>query len=754
MKLVLARLQNNSCSFFLRRILLVLCCLLLLRHTLTQIAQSNSEQDIIRIGVEDSGWPFSFKDQDGETKGFIVDLLEYLEEDKNWRIVRVEGTSRELGAQLKSGELDIHFPYVNRDRDDVFIVNEPIVIAWGGVFVNQDNDIDSPFHLKGLRVAVIKDDYFGEKFRELTQKLGLETDFITANGTRSAMQLVANGTADAVAIEEIAGSYYAREFDLKDTRMQYAHTTGHFAVSKKRGLTFAVQISEALKDFKNNNRTQYLDLVNKWYGDLTKPPLPAWVEVSLTYGTGALILLTLLLYILTRELNQKKNEIRVREENEAQLEYRSTHDELTDLPNRRGLLSEINRCINEQGASRRKFYVLFLDIDNFKRINDSKGHIFGDELLVLVAQRLKAQIAECHTLSRFGGDEFVVIVKGRNDNSLHQTLTTIITAINNAFLDSFQIKDSNIYVTATIGFSIFPDHGNNATELLRKADIALYSGKTSGKNTRIFYSADIENNFNKTIRAENFLRESLRDGLVKIHYQPLVDLASKKIIGTEALFRCDHPGLSGVSVEELISIAEMTGLISEIGQFVLVSACKQLSSWLNEGMELDYISVNVSVEQIIRGNLVELVKSALSTTDMQADFLTLEVTEAVLAKDFNETRTTLQQLRDIGVNLSLDDFGTGYSSLALLKSMPFTTLKLDRSFLQGIPSEAADRSVAETIVGLADAFCMTTVAEGIETQQQVDYLLKIGCSTGQGYLFGKPVDASQFALDYGRGVKK
>jgi|GEM_PF-5422425 len=744
----LARLRNNSCSFFSRRILLVLCCLLLLGDTLPSIAQSNSEQDIIRIGVEDSGWPFSFRAQDGETKGFVVDLLEYLEEGKNWRIVRVEGTARELSAQLKSGELDIHFPFANRDRDDVVIVPEPVIVAWGGVFVTQDNDIDSPFHLKGLRVAVIEDDYFGEKFRELTQKLGLETDFITANGTRAAMQLVADRKADAVAIEEIAGSYYAREFDLKGTQIQYAHTTGHFAVSKKRGITFAVQMSEALKDFKNNNRTQYLDLVNKWYGDLTKPPLPVWVEVSLTYGIGALIVLTLLLYILTRELNQKKNEIRVREENEAQLEYRSTHDELTDLPNRRGLLSEINRCINEQGASGRKFYVLFLDIDNFKRINDSKGHIFGDVLLVLVAQRLKFQIAECHTLSRFGGDEFVVIVKGRNDNSLHQTLTTIITAINNVFLDSFQIKDSNIYLTATIGFSLFPDHGNNATELLRKADIALYSGKASGTNTRTFYSADIENKFDKTIRAENFLRESLRDGFVKVHYQPLVDLASKKIIGTEALFRCDHPGLPGVSVEELISIAEMTGLISEIGQFVLVSACKQLRSWLNEGMELDYISVNVSVEQIIRGNLVELVKSALSTTDMQADFLTLEVTEAVLAKDFNETRTTLQQLRDIGVNLSLDDFGTGYSSLALMKSMPFTTLKLDRSFLQGIPSEAADRSVAATIVGLADAFCMTTVAEGIETQRQVDYLLNIGCSTGQGYLFGKPVDANQFALDY------
>ncbi len=727
--------NHQSSSLFWAKVLL-----LLLSSTFAFLSEANNSIKEVRMGTEKEGWPFSFKDTDGLYKGFGIDLLEYIGKEQGWKFEKVTGTFQELHPQLNSADIDILFPFSNDLQNESILINEPFIIAWGGFFAQQSEQINSVFHINGFRVAIIKNDFFGKKIQELTDQLELNLTILLAEDIDTAFQLVKDGKADAAAVEENAGSFLATDYNLKKIGVNYGYTTGHFSVSKKIGKEFAQKLHTTLVNLRRDKNSYYYVLLEKWYGKLITIPTPPWVSTFIINVSIILFLLSVFTALLIYQLRQKSNEIENRKKIESELEHRAFHDDLTNLSNRRLLLQNILSTIESHDDNKKKLFVLFFDVDNFKRVNDTKGHVFGDQLLQSIGARLSTFFSNGYTLARFGGDEFVILA----DEKLGHNITESINNIGQVFFDPFKIDNMELYVTVCIGISTYPDNGQNATELIKNADTALYYGKASGKNTCTFYNSLLHEKDNEKLALEYSLRKSVDEGLCVPFYQPLVNLEDGKIIGAEALFRCFHPDSKNSNTELLISIAEETGLIVDIGKLMLLSACKQFKIWQDEGFNLQYISVNVSLEQIYRTDVLQMVNDVLDEVGLDPAYLVLEVTEAVFMKDPEQALSIFQKLRDTGVRLALDDFGTGYSSLSYIKSLPFSIIKLDQIFTKGLPDNMADVALIETIISLGRFFNMKILAEGVETQKQAEILKEMDCLLAQGYFFGKPASANDF----------
>ena len=427
-------------------------------------------------------------------------------------------------------------------------------------------------------------------------------------------------------------------------------------------------------------------------------------------------------------------------ETQEQLDFLAHHDPLTELPNRLLLNDRMQHAIDRASRTNTGVAVIFLDLDRFKVINDSMGHPAGDELLLEVSQRLHNTLREVDTISRQGGDEFILLLEDFVNtssvlSSAHKVLQT--------FGEPFHVAGRELIITASLGISIYPDDGRDAMELIRNADAAMYRAKEYGGNQFWFYTEDITRQAEKRVDMEQALRDALAHGELELYYQPQIDLTRNRIIGVEALLRWDRPGNGLILPGDFIPLAEETGLITPIGEWVLYSACRQMQHWLRDGLELQRIAINISPIQIRRSNLAALVKDALRTTGLAPEFLELEVTEAVFMHDTEDTGETFAHLDTIGVQLALDDFGTGFSSLSYLKNFRFDRLKIDRSFIRGVLDKSSDQSIASSIITLGHSLGMDVVAEGVENQEQLQWLRERGCDEGQGYLFSRPVNASE-----------
>ncbi len=427
-------------------------------------------------------------------------------------------------------------------------------------------------------------------------------------------------------------------------------------------------------------------------------------------------------------------------ETQEKLDFLAHHDPLTELPNRLLLNDRMQHAIDRASRMQTGIAVMFLDLDRFKVINDSMGHPAGDELLLEVSLRLHQTLREVDTISRQGGDEFILLLEDFVDTS---SVLSSARKILQAFADPFHVAGRELIVTASLGISIYPEDGNNTTELIRNADAAMYRAKEYGGNQFWFYTEDITRQAEKRVDMEQALRDALAHGELELYYQPQVDLAQNRIIGVEALIRWDRPGTGFVLPGDFIPLAEETGLIIPIGEWVLYSACRQMQRWLHDGLELQRMAINISPVQISRSNLPELIEDALRTTGLAPKHLELEVTEAVFMHDTDNTGKIFAQLDRIGVQLALDDFGTGFSSLSYLKNFRFDRLKIDRSFISGVLNKASDQSIANSIITLGHSLGMEVLAEGIETREQLQWLQERSCNEGQGYLFCRPVDASE-----------
>ncbi len=420
-----------------------------------------------------------------------------------------------------------------------------------------------------------------------------------------------------------------------------------------------------------------------------------------------------------------------------ELDYLAHHDPLTTLPNRLLFSERIEQALQRD---KQRGALLLIDLDHFKIINESLGHNTGDQLLKLIGERLGGCFDKQLTLARLGGDEFGLLSNNcANAEQASQLAQRLLDSLTQPFL----IAGDTLFIGASIGISLFPEDGNSVEQLLRNADSALFRAKGSGRQTFSFYSQDMTTLARQRVKLEAELRQALEHNQLRVYYQPIHRLDDARMVGAEALVRWQHPERGLVPPGEFIPMAEDSGLIGAIDAWVLEQACIQMGQWLQRGVKLEFVAVNVSSRLFSRGELDLRVARVLAQTGLDPARLELEVTESAVMDDPDRALELLQHLHSLGVRLAIDDFGTGYSSLARLKRLPVDKLKLDQSFVRGLPSDPEDAAIARAVITLGQSLGLRVLAEGIETAEQAAYLRESGCLLGQGYWFGRPQPAEQ-----------
>jgi diguanylate cyclase len=434
-------------------------------------------------------------------------------------------------------------------------------------------------------------------------------------------------------------------------------------------------------------------------------------------------------------------DISVQKSAERRIRELADFDALTGLPNRRLLQARFSQLVATAVCDESEIALVFLDLDHFKRVNDSLGHSIGDVMLCEVARRLLGAVRHVDTLARLGGDEFIIAMPGISAAAAIEVARRLLEVC----VLPYVVAGHELTVTPSLGISVFPQDGADLETLLKNADAAMYRAKEGGRNAFQFYASEMNTATLDRLLMESNLRRALQQNEFTLYYQPLIDLQNGQIIGVEALIRWIHPDLGMIMPDRFIHVAEETGLINGIGNWVLCEACRQAQDWNDAGLPALRMAVNVAPVQSRQAGFVDVVAGALAASGLEASCLELEVTERTVMHDAEIHLGTLSALQQMGVELSLDDFGTGYSSLAYLKRFPVGKLKIDRSFVNDLDSDVDDRAIATTIVSMGRNLRLTVLAEGVETEQQLDLLRKMGCDMAQGYYFSRAVPADQMA---------
>ncbi|MFT4158886.1 MAG: EAL domain-containing protein [Shinella sp.] len=428
-----------------------------------------------------------------------------------------------------------------------------------------------------------------------------------------------------------------------------------------------------------------------------------------------------------------------RKEAEDSIQFMAHHDTLTGLPNRSMLDERVASAIEAADERGGTMTLAFLDLDNFKLVNDSLGHHAGDELLKIVATRMMNCVRASDSIVRLGGDEFVVLISGAMRRG--ETVEDRLHAVRRAVAEPVEIEGRSFQVTCSMGVAAYPEHGRNATELLARADAAMYRAKEIGRDAMQVFTAELANRAHEKLVQQEELRRALARSELFLQYQPQMDLSTGRIFAVEALIRWRHPERGLVAPGDFIPLAEETGLIGPIGDWTLREACRQNKAWQDAGLPFIVVSVNVSARQFQEKDWVERVAAALSESGLEAHYLELELTESMIMDDVQQAVETMHRLERLGVHLAIDDFGTGYSSLASLKRFPVGRLKIDRSFVRDLPDDGDDAAIARAVISLAHSLQLRVIAEGVETREQIDFLREAGCDEIQGFYLSHPIDA-------------
>ena len=435
------------------------------------------------------------------------------------------------------------------------------------------------------------------------------------------------------------------------------------------------------------------------------------------------------------------NDITGRRQMEQQLLQQATHDPLTELPNRVLLVDRVERAILEAKKQKSILAFMFVDLDRFKLTNDTLGHNIGDKLIQLIASRLLIATDEFDTVARLGGDEFFILL---NNLSTPEQAEYKAKEILNSIESSAKIEQHTIKITASIGICYYPKDGNDYETLMKNADLSMYHAKDSGRNTYKIFEAEMNSRILNTMQLDNCMRSAIKNNEFSLVYQPIVDIIHNKVISVEALLRWHNKILGHVSPVDFINVAEENGLIVEIGTWVLEQSCKQLKKWHEQGLKDLSIAVNISSRQFKQGTLLEVVDNALSSAKLDPRYLELELTESLLIENIDSVIDTITALKKLGVSLSIDDFGTGYSCLSYLKRFPVDKLKIDRSFISDIENDKNNAAIAQAVVNLGHSLGLTVLAEGVETDTQLDIVKGYNCDYAQGYYFSKPISEKEF----------
>lgn len=479
-----------------------------------------------------------------------------------------------------------------------------------------------------------------------------------------------------------------------------------------------------------------LQVTGTWQGEIWNRRkngeiYPEWLSITTIYDDDGDMLKRVSLF----------TDITSRKKSEERIHYQANYDSLTDLPNRNLFRDRLTQSINLSKRNKQKIALFFLDIDNFKHINDTLGHIIGDELLRHVADRLRSLFRNSDTIARLSGDEFIIIVNEANNSSdIEQLLDRVLECLSLPYV----LDGNTTYTSVSIGATFYPDDGTTVDSLLQNADAAMFKAKDLGRNTYCFFTPEMNSRAQERHEMEVALHEAMNKGHFVLHYQPIVDPVTQTVKTTESLVRWNDPVRGLVPPGTFIPVAEDTGLIIPMGEWILKQACQDAAYWnLEKGLDIG-VSVNLSSRQFKRSDIVTLVKETLAETGLPKEKLTLEITESLLVDDDADILKVLRNIRDLGVQLSIDDFGTGYSSLSYLKRFPISTLKVDRSFINDVLSDPEDAALTEAILSMAHSLGLKTIAEGVETQGQNDFLLERHCNLIQGFFYSKPIALDDF----------
>ena len=430
-----------------------------------------------------------------------------------------------------------------------------------------------------------------------------------------------------------------------------------------------------------------------------------------------------------------------RKTSEELILHQAHFDSLTNLPNRFLSLDRLSQLIQEAERNDTKVGILFFDLDDFKKVNDTLGHDFGDKVLVEAASRLGKVVRSSDTVGRLGGDEFIVLLGGLHDAA---AAAHIAESLLSQFRDVFRIDNRELILTGSLGISLYPDNGSNVSELLRNADSAMYHSKSLGRNTYSYFTDKMNHDVSRRLAIEEQLHGALERREFEVFYQPKIDLGNLKIMGAEALLRWNNPALGSVSPNEFIPIAEQVGIIVDIGKYVLTEAMSTTSAWQKEyGLVLN-IAINISPRQLRDTELIPFIDNLMNETNISGDSVEIEITEGIFMTRYHYIDDSLNKLHDLGINISMDDFGTGYSSINYLRKYPFDVLKIDRSYIADMTDVSSDRELVIASIAMAHSLNLKVIAEGVETKEQLDQLIGMGCDYAQGFYFSEPVPRSKF----------
>ncbi len=444
--------------------------------------------------------------------------------------------------------------------------------------------------------------------------------------------------------------------------------------------------------------------------------------------------------IFDTDITKQVEDEKFLEEQTLKLNHQANHDTLTSLPNRMLFHDRLSQIIKSSSRNKEKFALLFLDLDQFKKINDTLGHHFGDDVLIEAALRLKSIIREEDTLARLGGDEFTIILK---DVKGIQSASIVAQKIISIIKEPIYTRGQTLSISSSIGISMFPDDATSEENLIKFADTAMYKAKDEGRDNFQFYSSDMTTQAFERVVMESSLRIAIKEEQFVVYFQPQYNAITNIITGMEALVRWQHPQIGLVPPGKFIPIAEETGLIIEIDRLVMKQAMKQFSRWYNKGYNPGMLSLNLAMKQLNEPDFISTLLDTMKSLNFQASWLELEVTEGQVMKNPIAAIKKLQEISDMGIDLAIDDFGTGYSSLAYLKKLPLNKLKIDRGFVKDIPDDEDDIAITKAIIALGSSLNLKLIAEGVETQSQRDFLVEHGCENIQGYFYARPMPAEE-----------
>ncbi len=596
------------------------------------------------------------------------------------------------------------------------VFNEHEVVGIVESIVRFDSIVES-LKTKGYETILLVDKRYKKQLKNASEKMFINDYFIaTQNVNQSVLKIV------------------------KENKVESFLKMKNFYIDEKNGLFFTIKSILSI----SGKGMGYLILVYP----LDAVDMSSVIHQRNKILSNILIFLILLIgilyYIYTvqyKRFIQKQNNVlidRVKEKTKS-LQHIALHDALTHLPNRIYLLKILQNNLREAKGEKQSLYVIFLDLDRFKEVNDTFGHSVGDKLLRKVSRRLKKSLRDEDVVARVSGDEFVVILKNTNREDTINILVKIMAEIQ----EPFRVEKLELFTSFSIGVSHFPTDGTSAKVLLRQADTAMYKAKEQGKNNYQFYHRDMTKRVFLRQELGRDLQKALINKEFEVYYQPKVDAGSGKVLGLESLVRWNHPEKGLLYPGEFIALAEEIGLIIPIDEYVREESFKQIVTWHNEGVHTGTLSLNISTKQLENENFLSRLQTCVISTGFDIDFLEIEVLENQIMKDIKKGIKILESIKSLGVKISIDDFGTGYSSLSYLQKLPIDTLKIDRSFIQNLFEDQSSIEIVRTIISLAKNLDLEVVAEGVETKEQLDCLLAESCHIIQGYYFTKPLSTKE-----------